>query len=418
MSQQQQQPIPFNLFNFFQQQVGLDDPTSTLYTSLLLEKLHITQVNQLYNNAILDDKETSTLLEEIGITQKLHRKLIIQAVLQHNNTNTTTTSAKKSPYIPPIDSSYILTKNNPYSVELKNNKKSSPYEIGLNLFHIEHKFSEAVMAFHAAIELDPSHAEAWHMLGLTHQELDNGPSAFICYNRAIFHDPTRLDTLLSLTISYLNDHKFGQVDLTIQSWILNNPILSDLNVEKILACGDEQQQQQQEEQEDNTTFTRNPLLNTKLKNILVQAQHLAPTNPDVYDMLGIFYIGHEQYELAKAELIKASELRPNDSSILRRIGGTLICLYRSEESIPYFLRALELRPGSVRSILNLGLAYDCSSQYENAAKMYVQALSHGSSERNIWLHLKECFASLEREDLIQLVNDKNLVELIEKVKSL
>jgi PAS domain S-box-containing protein len=64
-------------------------------------------------------------------------------------------------------------------------KSKSQYQEGLRLYYREGKYEEAIAAFDRAIEIDPSHAFAWHDRGLCLQALERDDEALASITKAL-----------------------------------------------------------------------------------------------------------------------------------------------------------------------------------------------------------------------------------------
>uniref|UniRef100_A0A7S1UMB0 Peroxin-5 n=1 Tax=Phaeomonas parva TaxID=124430 RepID=A0A7S1UMB0_9STRA len=88
-----------------------------------------------------------------------------------------------------------------------------PFEAGMELFASGH-LTKAAQAFEAAIRADPSHADAWRMLGMTHAENEEDVRAIQCLEKAVSVDPYSLEALLALGVSYVNEMNPEKVSLS------------------------------------------------------------------------------------------------------------------------------------------------------------------------------------------------------------
>ena len=258
----------------------------------------------------------------------------------------------------PLETNYELEANNPY-VQSKN-----PFEEGLKFFQAGN-LRDAVLAFQAVVSSEPTHSEAWRMLGMVHQENDEDKKAILCLERAVEYDAYNLDALLALGVSYVNELDHVNALKNLKAWVINNPSFVGLEVQK-------------DEYSDGTMMD-------EVMQLMLKAAEWAPTDPGVHEVLGVLFNVTRDYSSASAAFRKAVAARPDDHSLWNKCGATLAnsTPSRSEEAIPAYLRAIELRPGYARAHLNLGISYNNLGNYENAARAYMKALGADPKKMNV-----------------------------------
>ncbi len=82
---------------------------------------------------------------------------------------------------------------------------------------------EAILAFEAALQKDPQDSNCWRLLGTCYAENDDDPTAIVPLLRAAEVDPTNLEALLELGVSFTNELDEGQALLFLHSWLLHHP---------------------------------------------------------------------------------------------------------------------------------------------------------------------------------------------------
>lgn len=283
----------------------------------------------------------------------------------------------------PLEAKYELEPNNPFS------GSSEAFEQGLKLFQ-KGNLKEAVLAFQAVVAEEPSHSEAWRMLGLVHQENDEDKKAILCLERAVEHDAYNLDALLALGVSYVNEIDYVNALKNLKAWVVNNPAFVGLEV-------------QQDDYSDGSMMD-------EVVQLMLKAAEWAPKDPGVHEVLGVLFNVTRDFSSASAAFRKAVDARPDDYTLWNKCGATLANATpsRSEEAIPAYLRAIELRPNYARAHLNLGISYNNLGNYESAARAYMMALQLSPSASHIWQYLKITLTCLERHDLVTLCEARDL----------
>ncbi|GBG26205.1 Peroxisomal targeting signal 1 receptor [Hondaea fermentalgiana] len=266
--------------------------------------------------------------------------------------------------------------------------EENPYERGLELFKAG-EIQDAILAFEAAVTKDTTHADAWRMLGVAHQENDQDPKAIACLERAVDNDAYHLDALLGLGVSYVNELDQERALKNLKAWVVNNPAFGGLEVESEDLYGD------------------GSLMDDVMR-LMLKAQEWAPQDPGVQEVLGVLYNVSRDYNSAVLAFKKALNSRPDDYGLWNKLGATLANGQRSEEALPAYHRALELKPKYARGWLNLGISHSNLGSYMEAARCYLTALKLNPDATHIWSYLRICFTVAERFDLIAATDKRNL----------
>jgi peroxin-5 len=329
--------------------------------------------SKVWENA-MDSAEVSAAQAQAGSTESLFQQAFTQA-------QTPADGLVDSPS--PADMPYVMEGENPFA------DHAQPYEEGLRFFN-EGNLHDAVLAFEAAVEKEPNHADAWRMLGKTHQEHDEDRKAIACLERAVEHDAYHLDALLELGVSYVNELNQERALKNLMAWVVNNPNFQGLEVK-------------QDEYSDGS-------LMDDVMQLMLEAQKWAPHDPDVQEVLGVLYNVSRDYASATKAFRSALEQKPEDYSLWNKLGATLANGSLSQEAIPAYLRALELKPKYARGWLNLGISHSNLGTYDEAAKCYLKALSLNNNATHIWSYLRICFTCMERYDLVNVADRLNIDE--------
>jgi len=239
--------------------------------------------------------------------------------------------------------------------------------------------SLAALAFEAAVQKDPSHVEAWVLLGSSQAQNEKETPAIRAMEQALKLDPTNLDALMGLAVSYTNEGYDSTAYKTLERWLsVKYPNIADpasLSTDADMG------------------FTDRHQLHEKVTNLFISAAQLSPDaetmDPDVQVGLGVLFYGAEEYDKAvdcfSAALASTESGISNDKSTVHllwnRLGATLANSGRSEEAIEAYERALSLRGNFVRARYNLGVSCINIGCYGEAAAHLLGALSmHKISE--------------------------------------
>ncbi|PSN60829.1 TPR-like protein [Corynespora cassiicola Philippines] len=307
---------------------------------------------------------------------------------------------------------------------------TNPFEEGVKIMEEGGNLSLAALAFEAAVQKDSQHVAAWVKLGESQAQNEKETPAIRALEQALKLDPSNLEALMGLAVSYTNEGYESTAYRTLERWLatkyptlIKEPLSSDAEM----------------------GFTDRHLLHEKVTNLFIQAAQLSPIgeqmDPDVQVGLGVLFYGVEEYDKAVdcfgAALASTESGTTNSSSqvhlLWNRLGATLANSGRSEEAIDAYSRALALRPNFVRARYNLGVSCINIGCFTEAAQHLLGALAmhkvveregkerarevvgdgvsesqldnmiHQNQSTNLYDTLRRVFGQMGRRDLADLV---------------
>ncbi|KAG9010417.1 hypothetical protein FRB93_004257 [Tulasnella sp. JGI-2019a] len=276
----------------------------------------------------------------------------------------------------------------------------------------EHQYGHrSVLEKEAAIQRDPSNANAWLDLGVRQQENEREEEAIDALTRAVELDPTLLPAWLALAISHTNEGNRFEANRAIRQWISHNEQYSTISARYNV---------KEESAERNVRAMRSELIDCLLD--MANAMHVGGgLDADVQVALAVLLNTSEDFERAQDCFKAALEVRPDDWQLYNRVGATMANSGKAEEALPYYYRALELNPGYIRARFNLGISCINLHKYEEAASHVLDALilqetegtqsnasSRGVTSSALWDALRTTAVHLERPDLAALCEKKDL----------
>ena len=318
---------------------------------------------------------------------------------------------------------YQFQDENPFS-QLQN-----PFEEGMRIIETDGNLSVAALAFEAACESNPAHFEAWKMLGSVLSEVEREETAIEALNEALKLDPSNLDVMMRLAISYTNEGASSSAYDHLELWITTK--YPQITIPRL----------------DSSDYmpTSSQLLD-RIKEPFLQAARLSVTSgndldPDVQIGLGVLLFSAKEFQLAAdcfsaaiQSIIPGSLNTESQLHLLwNRYGACLGNMDRYNEAIEAYEMALAIRPNFVRARYNLGLLHYNKSEPLTAAKTVLEALiagntadsktraamlkvvkigtSHGRLEEimhrgepsSMYDTLRKCCGSLLKWDLMELV---------------
>ena len=263
---------------------------------------------------------------------------------------------------------YIFSDENPLF-----DSSPNPFEEGMNIISSKGNLSLAASAFEAAVQKDPSHIEAWVMLGTAQAQNEKETQAIRAFEHALKLDPTNLSALMGLAISYTNEGHEATAYRTLEKW-LSVKYPQVLDPEAVTPDMD-------------VGFIERQELHNRVTELYISAAQLSPSgtsmDPDVQVGLGVLFYGAEEYakavdcfEAALASTEAGVVKEPYQAHLLwNRLGATLANSGRSEEAIAAYGEALAMNPNFVRAKYNLGVSCINIGCLQEAAQHLLGALS-------------------------------------------
>lgn len=263
---------------------------------------------------------------------------------------------------------YLFEENNIFD------NRPNAFEEGQKIVREGGNLSLAALAFEAAVQKQHDHVEAWVALGHAQAENEKESPAIRALEQALKLDPSNLDALMGLAVSYTNEGYDSLAYRTLERWVgVKYPQLG------VIPRG-------LGEEEEEIGFTDRHILHEKVTSLFLEAAQMNPdgenVDVDVQVGLGVLFYGSEDYDKAvdcfNAALQSAQHgamKREGEEHLLwNRLGATLANSGRSEEAIEAYSRALELRGNFVRARYNLGVSCINLGVQEEAAVHLLSAL--------------------------------------------
>ena len=253
----------------------------------------------------------------------------------------------------------------------------------------------------------------WAMLGEFQAANEKELAAISAFRQALKLNPRHSSALVGISVSYTNEGEEERANQALIEWIRTQYPNFHFHVSEL---------------ED---FSLTSALASHYEKVLQSCTQSSSgddhVDPDLLIGLGILYYSmgakiviEEGKEGRALNCFKrALTLRPHDASLLNRIGATLANEHQSEQAIAYYERALIERPNFMRALHNLGVAKMNLGKHEEACFHLFEAVSQGHlSSRNqihisktCWDTLKRNFILMDRYDLVDFCDTKNLAQL-------
>jgi len=305
---------------------------------------------------------------------------------------------------------YEYSHDNPYDGQTQN------FDTGLQLFQ-QGQIRETILALEAEVKQNPQNSKAWKLLGQCHTEFDDDQKGIAAFQQAVTIDPTDLQSLVNLGVSYTNEAEKLPAVNCLRAWLESNPKYREVY-------------ERESQGFDVTDF--NPLapdLYNRMIDLLVKADYINSGNPDpdIQAVLGVLFNMTEEYEKAIECFRRALDSRPNDYSLWNKLGATIansntiipneernapevqaLINTRNEQSIECYFRALRSRSNYVRALVNVAVSLANSKSYHESARYYLMALSKNPEVERIWYLLGRVFGDMNRNDLVNKTMTRNV----------
>ena len=135
------------------------------------------------------------------------------------------------------------------------------------------------------------------------------------------------------------------------------------------------------------------------------AKLIDPNRVEVYKTLGITYTRVDSLEKAKESFRKVLELEPNNKDAFVGLANIHFQLKEYEKVVEVEEQALEAHPDDKDAIANLALAYDFLGQTDKAQETYERALEKNPGDQDLLFNLARLhFMNNEYDKAIELFN--------------
>ncbi len=222
--------------------------------------------------------------------------------------------------------------------------------------HRDGRLAEAERDYRAALDADPAHADALHLLGVLRHQQGRHAEAADLVGRAVELRPNDAGLQLNLGNAL---KALGRLDGAIERFrnaltLAPGFALAHYNLANAYAVIGRH--------EDAVEAFR-------------RALRLTPGDASIWNNLGNSLHAVGRYEEAIEAFARALELRPGHAGAHNNLGMALAALGRAEEAVLYFQRALAAEPRFTAAHFNLGNTFDAIGRHEQAVTAFEAALA-------------------------------------------
>ena len=146
---------------------------------------------------------------------------------------------------------------------------------------------------------------------------------------------------------------------------------------------------------------------TSAISILESFRRQHPSNPAVYNLLGIAYARTHEDEKALAMFQNYARLAPDQPEAYNNLGASYLRAGDASQAEKAFRRALALRPRDVDGLYNLGALLNARHEYAAAQPLLERALRQSRATDIIYQTAVASAGVGDREEALQLLNSEN-----------
>jgi peroxin-5 len=242
------------------------------------------------------------------------------------------------------------------------------FEKGMEIVHLNDNLSLAVLAFEEACRANPVHFEAWRMLGSVLAEVEREPAAIQAFKEALKLEPSNIDIMMRLAVSYTNEGDHESACLCLEQWLkIKYPQVPIPEPDRQTTCPSDAQ------------------LLGRIKEPFIQAARLSleeeSIDPDVQVGLGVLMFASELYGMAAdcfyaaIQSTEPTTYQTHQHLLWNRYAACLGNIRQKETmAIQAYEMALNLKPNFVKARYNLGVLYHNINQPLMGAKSILEAL--------------------------------------------
>ncbi|KAK0542985.1 hypothetical protein OC846_006333 [Tilletia horrida] len=296
---------------------------------------------------------------------------------------------------------YRFAPNNPYTGQTKHHYShwSGLHQAYANPAHAEsseqrsapgraNAVEESVLEREAAVQDDPTNAQAWYDLGVKQQENEREGLAISALHRAVELEPKLSGAWLALAVSYTNENDRPAALEAIVRWMDSVDSYAGVLAEHraAIAAADAASADKERASSPISSGSLSPdgmTASAKHRRVtealIALARHgsvqSGTVDADVQVALGVLFNASEDYDKAVDCFGAALSVRPDDWLLYNRMGATLSNSGRSDEAIKFYHHALSLQPEFVRCHFNLSISYLNMKMYRETAQHIYTALN-------------------------------------------
>jgi tetratricopeptide (TPR) repeat protein len=256
-------------------------------------------------------------------------------------------------------------------------------------YHQAGHLQEAEWRYRQILEMAPSHADAWYLLGAACQVQGKVDAAVECYQQALRIRPDDADVHSNLGAAYTVQGQLADAIASCREALRLNPSFPDAynnlgralgdqgNLEDAAKCYREALRLQPDFAEAYYNLGKVLQEQGKLDEAVDsyrQALRLRPEHADTQNNLGAALSSQGLLDEAEACLRQALALDPGHAFAHNNLGNVLRVQNRLDDAVACYRRALHLKPAYAEALNNLGAALNSQCKPEEAALRIREAL--------------------------------------------
>jgi tetratricopeptide (TPR) repeat protein len=229
-------------------------------------------------------------------------------------------------------------------------------------------FPKAIQEFQKVVALEPERVENYSALGAAYRAAGQFPEAEDAYRKATTANPKSASAHMALSQFYFSVSKLTEAETEMRAacGLDSHAVAPRILLARIyLAMG----------------------RSADAENLYATLKTIAPTDPQAYQALGVFYMFTGHREKAIAEFQELLKTHPKDNSTRASLAETLLDLNRTAEAAPLTQEILHANPADPRGLLLEGRILLAQGSHESAVETLQKAVKAAAGSANAYYFL-------------------------------
>jgi len=219
-------------------------------------------------------------------------------------------------------------------------------------------FREAVTIFRGVLENKPANLNAKRGLAQALLAMGSFEEATDYFRQILDKDPEAQDAEMGLNAAML---ALAETDVTKREAILATYRLTGVDQSQLSPV-------------DAATISFMQGDRKRAIDILEEALEEDPKSLELHNRIGVFYASLGRDDLSSKHMVEAEKIAPNDPDVINNKGVLSMHLGNDEHAISYFLRAIKQRPHYPEAYRNLSRVHQLRGEWQQSADAAIQSL--------------------------------------------
>jgi len=300
---------------------------------------------------------------------------------------------------------------------------ASSYFVKGNQYLANHQYSEAIIEYQKALQINPYYKEAYLNLGNAFQAIQLFKEAISQYQKAIKLDKEYVDAYINLGQCYEKQNRLEKAKATIKKALELDPVNPEahFNLANVLhkenRIKESIKEYLQTTKIDSTHFQSYIKLgdiyfkdlkdDKKASYYYHLAQKTDPKDETSYIKLGEMYSQKKLFDKAIWEYKKATTLNPKNPFLIAQYGLLYLTMKEYNNALPLYKKLVNLRPDNSLAHYTLAVTYKNLGLFEEAVNEFESALSLNVEDEVALFQQERIILDLKRANVSSIWRQKN-----------